>query len=364
MNESCDILETHKHILQMLDEEHQKLPLLQKHINDLEALLEEDTLSDRVRANAVAEMKRLRDHKHKIARRETYYFYILRVSDIIDEYQRELNTPVNVFFVGAAQPVDTTKIDKIRKRYMDLIRFMYPTYYRHVYSASPTRCDVCEQPIDTIETPTSHVCTTCGREEDSLRLAFSYKDADRINITQKYVYERRVHFRECINQLQGKQNCTIGPEVHEKLEREIERHGLSHPGDLPRSIKYERVTKHHISIFLKNIGFTKHYKNLNLIYHEITESPLDDITHLEGALMDDFDKLSKLYDNEYIKTNKLKRKNFINMQYVLFQLLRRHKYPCTIEDFNFLKTIERKFFHDDICYKLFAKLGWNFTPIF
>ena len=61
---------------------------------------------------------------------------------------------------------------------------------------------------------------------------------------------------------------------------------------------------------------------------------------------------------------KFDRKNFINTQYVLFQLLRRHKYMCKKQDFNILKTIDRKSFHDDICKELFEELGWNFTAIF
>ena len=80
--------------------------------------------------------------------------------------------------------------------------------------------------------------------------------------------------------------------------------------------------------------------------------------------MADFDTLSELYDREYIQTKKINRKNFINTQYVLYELLKRHKHACNIEDFNFLKTTERKAFHDNICSDLFKKLGWNFSPVY
>ena len=126
----------------------------------------------------------------------------------------------------------------------------------------------------------------------------------------------------------------------------------------------KKVSKYHISIFLKEIGYAKHYEDLNLIYHVITDNKLHDISHLEDVLMEDFDKLSKLYDEEYIKTRKIPRKNFINTQYVLYQLLKRHKYPCNKSDFSFLKTAERKEFHDDICTHLFKKLGWNIICTF
>ena len=36
------------------------------------------------------------------------------------------------------------------------------------------------------------------------------------------------------------------------------------------------------------------------------------------------------------------RKNFINNQYVLYQLLTKYKHPCDISEFNILKTVETK----------------------
>ena len=76
--------------------------------------------------------------------------------------------------------------------------------------------------------------------------------------------------------------------------------------------------------------------------------------------MNDFDALLEMYD----KTFKNDRKNFINNQYVLYQLLRKYKYNCKKEDFQFLKTNDRKYYHDVVCQQLFEKLGWNFSAVF
>ena len=78
---------------------------------------------------------------------------------------------------------------------------------------------------------------------------------------------------------------------------------------------------------------------LKYIYHKITDHEIPDITHLENNLMSDFDSLLEMYDSTF-KTN---RKNFINNQYVLYQLLRKYKYNCRKEDFQFLKTNDRKY---------------------
>ena len=67
------------------------------------------------------------------------------------------------------------------------------------------------------------------------------------------------------------------------------------------------------------------------------------------------------YDKKFKHIN---RKNFINTQYVLYNCLCRHKHQCKKEEFIILKTIDRKFFHDEICKVLFEELGWNHTPYF
>ena len=117
----------------------------------------------------------------------------------------------------------------------------------------------------------------------------------------------------------------------------------------------------HILLFLKELGYANHYENVHLIHHVLTGKKPHDISNLEDQLLDDFDILTDLYDKKYKDIN---RKNFINTQYVLFQLLRRHKYPCKRQDFNILKTIDRKSFHDEVCKNLFEQLGWNFTALF
>ena len=125
---------------------------------------------------------------------------------------------------------------------------------------------------------------------------------------------------------------------------------------------FEKVEKEHITIFLKDSKFVKHYEDAVLIFHTLTGKPVPDLSYLEEELMNDFDILVEQYDKKFKENSD--RKNFINTQYVLFQLLRRHKYPCQKEEFNILKTIDRKYYHDEICSELFADLGWNFQPIF
>jgi hypothetical protein len=184
-------------------------------------------------------------------------------------------------------------------------------------------------------------------------------------MSSKYSYERKIHFKDCINQFQGKQNSTIDEKVFKNLEEQFELHGLlTKDKDSPKKTRFQNITKEHILLFLKENGQSKHYEDVILIFHKMTGKRVDDIAYLENQLMEDFDKISNLYDKKFKFTGKIDRKSFINTQYILYQLLRRHKYPCRKEDFNMLKTLDRKSFHDDIVKELFEGLNFNFTPIF
>lgn len=210
------------------------------------------------------------------------------------------------------------------------------------------------------------VCEKCGLTPDqdhTYSTNISYKDINRVNLASKYLYDRITHFKDCINQFQGKQNSSIDPKVYDDLIRQFLAHDLI-PADyktMPKSVAFKDITKEHIMLFLKESGYTKHYEDMVLIHSVLTGISPPNITALENQLLHDFDQLTSLYDKKYRQHD---RKNFINTQYVLYQLLKRHKFPCKKEDFNILKTIDRKFYHDDICKALFEELDWNFNPTF
>jgi hypothetical protein len=125
--------------------------------------------------------------------------------------------------------------------------------------------------------------------------------------------------------------------------------------------RYRNVTKEHIFLFVKELKMSKNYGDINLIHHLITGSPLHDISHLTEKLLNDFEQFVQMHHRQF--PNDAERKNF-NYQHLLYQLLRRHKYACNPAEFNFLKTIERKYFHDEICRVVFENLGWNYSSLF
>jgi hypothetical protein len=368
MNSKKNIIDIHNSIIQIFKQEKELLPVLERRFKELRYMYNNDIFSDDIREKISNEINEISERCDKIKSKQNLHFYLLQSTRLLEEYKKELEKPIEMNFMGIPTSVHNVRKDELTRKFMNLVQKTFPNKFNHI-SITPNNstCLTCDRKntFDKIIDSTNTIaCSYCGTEKDVLQSTFSYKDTDRINITSKYQYDRRVHFRECINQFQGKQNSTIRQEVYDKVIEQLHLHGLVRDGDLPQKIKYDQVTKYHIYIFLKETGYANHYEDLNLIYHTITGNELDDISYLEDVLMEDFDKLSQLYDEEYIKTKKITRKNFINTQYVLYQLLKRHKYPCVRTDFTFLKTIERKGFHDDICSDLFKKLKWNFTQCF
>ncbi len=194
---------------------------------------------------------------------------------------------------------------------------------------------------------------------NSIRL--THNDSKRINICSKYAYDRKSHFLSCINQFQGRHKSGIEPEVIDRIIRELDRyHLVDHTQTVPTE-RYRNVTKEHIFLFVKELKMSKNYGDVNLIHHLITGSPLHDISHLTEKLLNDFEQFVAMHHRQF--PNDAERKNF-NYQHLLYQLLRRHKYPCNPAEFNFLKTIERKAYHDGICRVVFETLGWNYSSLF
>ncbi|KAH3733566.1 hypothetical protein DPMN_039995 [Dreissena polymorpha] len=210
------------------------------------------------------------------------------------------------------------------------------------------------------------LCPICSTQHDVLETSQAvHKDYDRVKIVTKVAYSRIVHFHECIKQYQGKQNCKIPQDVFDKLHQKFQTFRLLNDSDNAH-IKYSRITKNTIIMLLKQLNYANHYENANYMYCVLVGKRIDDIKYLEDKIIEDLKELSSLYDSIYGKNKpmELKRKNFINVQYIPFQLLRNRNHMCKLEVFVVLKTIEKKQFYDKICSHLFKILGWSFTPTF
>ena len=348
-----------------------------------ESVKEQKTTSNDVIQDIEKKMKEVENKQDM----EQFSFYLIQAIPLLDQYKSLQKKQSKIYFMSpkdncdADNTVDTrTRMITILKNYFHLVQTYFPDDYRinewdkirstietsqtETKTSSKTKCQVCNSDFSNFTIYENHfVCEKCGCVSTTTHSNISYKDIDRVNISSKYTYDRRTHFRDCINQYQGKQNASISKNVYDSLTQHFVSHGIvpENYASQSKEVAFKDVTKEHILLFLREIKQTKHYEDVVLIHHQLTGKAAPDISHLENVLLNDFDILVETYDRKFKNSE---RKNFINTQYVLFQLLKRHRFPCRKEDFNMLKTVDRKYFHDQICSELFSDIGWSFTALF
>jgi len=357
-----DILSIDASIHSNFENEIKKLPEYIEKLQDIEYSLKLENIRHRVRFSLKKGREVLLRKINDIKNSSTYNFYIIESASLLDKYRCILESPMRISFMGKPIKNDKEK-QRVVNSYLKIARKYIEIKMEIPEKKNLIICPNCPNKKDfEILEGNIYVCSICSAQQEILKHISSYKDIDRVNISCRYMYDRKVHFRDCINQYQGTQNSTILQKVYDDLERQFELHHLL-VGDIdsPKEIRFKNITKEHIGMFLKELEYNKHYENINLIHYNLTGVKPDDISYLENKLLDDFDSLTELYDKRF---KNIDRKNFINTQYVLYQLLSRHKHPCIKEDFTILKTIDRKSFHDDICKVLFEERGWNHSPFF
>jgi len=326
-------------------------------LKELEVSLLKDKISIPLKSRLENEKLTLANYINDLSINKNLNLYDAETVEILEKYKKILKIPQQQSFMGKKEKNNSEKdnlIDQyisISSKYIDI----------EIKRDKKIKCDNCMNKKDfEITDDNFYICSVCYSEQNIVKHRSSYNDIERVNISTKYMYDRKVHFKDCINQYQGKQNCTIQDDVYRKLEEQFRLHHILINSE-NKYEKFSRITKFHISSFLKELNYPNHYENVHLLHYNFTGKKPDDITYLEEQLLIDFDDLTELYDKRYKNIN---RKNFINTQYVLFQLLRRHKHKCKEEDFIILKTMDRKSFHDDVCKTLFEELNWNHTPFF
>ena len=362
-----DIIAIDNKIQDQLKREEQKIDKYKQTITEIDTLLLLPSLDLTIRKKLQRSKQEYQEKINHLEVNQTYCFYLTETMPLIQTYKSVLKKPVKVNFLSKTNVVKNEEKENLVKEYLSIAKKYFSIDYEEDSEQTMVRKESCStcQSKNLILAENVFICLSCGCEFDMGANSPSYKDISRTNILQKYSYERRSHFRDCINQFQGKQHCKIPPEVYSDLDQQFKKHNLL-VGDetTPKEERYSKVKKEHIMLFLRELKYDKQYENINFIYSQITGTKCYDISHLEDQLMADFDTLVNLYIKKFKYEKKISRKSFMNINYVFYQLLNKNKYVCKKEEFNILKTIDRKTFHDDIFKELFEELGWNHVPFF
>jgi len=294
--------------------------------------------------------------------------YICLSSPILTRYKKLINTPVRLSFFNGISKNENSNIQKkyskndekdkqdiidefltIAKNYISINTYKEETSQQYY-------CD-CGNFNNCTEFQNKIICNDCSSVHSIQSIQTSFKDIDRVNLSQKYKYKKKVHFRDTLNQYQGKQNKNV-ENVYPILEEQFLLHNLVNKDGKTNAEKYNSITKEHIYMFLFETNNSNFYEDINMIHTYFTGIPCPDISDIEHLLYEDFDKVVDAYES----LGDIDRIHFLNGQYILYQLLKRRKYKVKENDFDILKTRERLVEHDEIYQKICMKLEWTFTP--
>ena len=292
-------------------------------------------------------------------------FFLSSVEDIVNQYVEEIQKPVLSTFMGFK---NTARCNKVEKLYNDYIE-----KGKDILGENEFYLIIKKQPKIEIQS-ISKICSSTnmfnanqnestnflnGENDEEFKIQFD--DIGRVNMNQKYKYERKIHFRDTLQQFQGTQNKQISDKVYQDLENCIKIHSLADEKYTDKR-KYHKITKQHIRTFLNECGYKCHYEDTQLIYNKLTGKPSPNISKHETDLYKDFDDLVNAYLQlpEDVRKN---RKNFLNNQYVLKQLLSRRNIKVIDLDLSCLKTPSRLREHDEIYGMCCEILKWQFKPL-
>lgn len=356
-NEKYDILQLDEKIKRSIQEETKKLDDYKEKLRDIKENLYNQSLQYRKRKELDQEKLTLEKKIRDLESNNMFSEYICISQKLIKEYMQLLSIPVNIsFFVKKKESSDTDdKKDDLLEKFLDIAKKYIPIKTFKKEFQKKLICE-CGNTSDFTHSENTVTCEVCGIENNTYTIQTNFKDIDRVNLSQKYKYSKRVYFRDTVNRYEGKQNKKINKKVYDNVEVWLEKHNLLVHGENFHE-KHSKISKDHIYMALSETGHNLHYEDINLLHNQFTGCPCPDISSVRNELFEDFDKVMAIYE-----TLDVDRVNSLNSQYILYQLLRRRKIKVKEEDFGMLKTRDRLIDYDEIYSKIANILEWNFLP--
>lgn len=279
---------------------------------------------------------------------------------IINKTKALISTPVKISFFEKKQASTSSEkeLESLKKEMISLCK-EYIDFSEDI--EADDECDYCGSK-DFVENMTEQICASCGKTKIHIEHNSCYQDNERVSYCQKYKYKKINHFKDTIRQFQGVQNKYINEKVLVELENALEKDKI-----IDRSLinPFIKLTKEHLRIYLDHTGHNKYYEDINLIYQHFTGKKCPNINQdVYVKILEDFEKLVQMFitiSNE--DEDKIERTNFLNSQYVLYQLLKKNNYHCSEQDFALPRSIKCRVDQEKIYIMLCDKLHWSYISI-
>ncbi len=194
-------------------------------------------------------------------------------------------------------------------------------------------CPECHQPI-------TNMCFECGVCFDEPEYVVS--DLQNYMPRHKRYYNRLDHFKEVLNQYQGKEGRDIPDHIVQRVKDEVERNPI---GGTRQA--------------LRKLRMTKYVENANYLDFIILSKPLPYIPRL---IEDKLIRYFKYIDRVFAQLLQSAGKSFMSYHYVIYKLLELIGERELMTAVPLLKTKARLKQHDRVWLLLCQELGWSFVP--
>ncbi len=288
----------HKKQIHDFEKEYNKIPLFEKQVQEMTNKHQIEKLKQKI-----TNLKNKKEEKE----------YFLNTSFMLYNYHKgkELETEDQIekpFMDNMINKTQTTSKGDILGQFVNLIDNTNTDYEEKIkHKKNTSICQDCLIEKMIIQAESIMVCPECGDSE------YIILNNDKPNYKEIstdvncFAYKKKNHFKEILNQIQGKESTTIPEEVYQKILQELKK----------TRVKTEDIKKQKIRDILRKIGHTKYYEHRsNIIYKIKGIPPITLSREIEDRLLLMFDDLLKPYAKCCPKT----RRNFLNYYYVIRKL--------------------------------------------
>lgn len=358
-----DVISIDRRIREHLAKQKANLPLFEEELKQLREI-ENVGLSPSTKNDLSQRIKFLEEKIEDLSGDVTLGFYIAESVPLLEKYSSILLQPQKVSFMKKRTSENPEKQKVVGEYLRAASKYIDLKVVPAKAASKKIVCENCGNGRNFQIEENNYICERCGAVQEVEVHSTSYSDIDRVNMSTKYSYDRKGHFRDTMYRYQAKEKCNIDRKVYRELAEQMELHELldGDPG-APKLKRFRRVTRNHVLEFLKELGYDHLYEHSFLIHWELTGQKRNDISHLEEQLMADFNTLVHHYFLIYRDENQVSRNSFLNTQHIFYELLLKYKHPCNKEDFSLLKTIDRVVFHDTVTEDLFKVLNWPYSSM-
>lgn len=219
---------------------------------------------------------------------------------------------------------------------------------------SSYRCDRCSCGGNVVEDCREGytVCVKCGNAQTANFPQKGYVYTPETTPSSSYTYKRVNHFREWLQQAQGRENTDLTDAI-EAVRSEMKINRISNPK--------REMTPAKVRQYLKKRNMARFYEHVNRIFADITGvEPPQLSTELEETFIVMFKQIQEPFERN-VPSN---RKNFLSYSYVLNKMCGILQMNEMQQYFPLLKSRDKLQQQDTVWRAICAQLEWPFSSSF